>query len=353
MSFDGNININIILAALQVGQQDFGTPLFVAEESGMGAGFTERIRFYDSQDAVDADASDLGATAVAALTVMFSQDLVPARVACGRADIVAPETYSQALDAINAENSNWYGIAIQSRTDTDISSAASWADTNKRLYVAQCKDADILLAPETDVFGVLKAAGNDHTLGMYHSDDAEWADCAWLANRLAVNPDLQTTIWSYVTLDGITAQDLTPTEMVNLEAKNANVYSTFYGVGATGMGTVADGTKADLILTADWVKARLEEKLAQHLLSYSNAGLKIPYTDKGINTFRQKTKEVLDLGERTLHFAPDTSAIQMPKLADVPAADITNRVLNYTFTTEPAGAIEKVGTLNGYVAVSL
>lgn len=353
MSFDGNININIILAALQVGQQDFGTPLFVAEQSGMGVGFTERIRFYDSQDAVTADATDLGATAVAALTAMFNQSLTPSRVACGRADIAAPETYAQALDAIYAENPNWYGIATQTRDDPGISSAAGWANSNKRLYVAQCNDADILLAPETDVFGLLKAAGNDHTLGLYHSNDAEWADCAWLANRLSVNPDLATTIWSYVTLVGITTQDLTPTQMTNLLAKNANVYSTFYGVGATGMGTVADGTKADLILTADWVKARLEEKLAQHLLNYSNAGRKIPYTDKGINTFRQKTKEVLDLGERVEHFAPGTSAIQMPALADVPVADINNRVLNYTFSTEPAGAIEKVGTLNGYVAVTL
>lgn len=353
MSFDGNININIILAALRVAQQDFGTPLFVAEQSGMGAGFTERIRFYDDQDDVDADATDLGATAVAALTAMFNQTLTPARVACGRADIVAPETYSQALDAISAENDNWYGIAIQSRAETDISSAASWAATHDRVYVAQSSDADILAAPETDVYGLLKAAGNDHTLGLYHSIDAEWADCAWLANRLSVNPDLQTTIWSYTTLVGVTTMTPTTTELTNILAKNANVYSTFYGIGATGMGTVADGTKADLILTADWVKARIEEKLATHLLTYSNAGRKIPYTDKGINTFRQKTKEVLDLGERVEHFAPGTSAIQMPKLADVPVADVENRVLNYTFTTEPAGAIEKVGQLNGYVSVTL
>ena len=352
MSFDSNVNVNVVLSALAVSAQGFTVPLFVAAEAGMGAGFTERIRFYTSQQAVTDDATDLGTQAVAALTSMFAQTLTPNRVACGRADLLGPETYAEALDLIKAENDAWFGFAIESRADADIGSAGAWALTNKRLYVPQSASADVILAPETDAFGLLKGLGNEYAACLYHALDAEYADCAWLANRLSVDPDLYTTIWSYVTLISITKNSLSDTELTNLLAKNANVADDFFDESSTGDGTVADGTKIDLIITREWVGARVAEKIATHLLTTSNAGRKIPYTDHGINTFRQKTMEVLNQGVIAEHFIEGGVAVQVPKLADISSANKIARTLPFTFTAEAAGAIEKL-TITGHVTVGV
>src|SRR5690606_22892175 len=154
---------------------------------------------------------------------------------------------------------------------------------------------------------------------------------AWAAQRLAVNPDVQTTTWKFAQLVGITASSITSTQKAAVLARNANIYLPFFSTSATGDGTAADGTHLDLVLSADWVKARVEEALAQLFINASARGSKIPYPNAGLNTLSAETLKVLDLGVRAGHFVSRTPFVLMPTLASTSGADRANRHVNFTF----------------------
>jgi len=164
-----------------------------------------------------------------------------------------------------------------------------------------------------------------------------------LCNRLGVDPDVSATIWTFVTLEGVTPDTtITPTQGANMDGKNCNYYNTFGGVGSTGKGFTPKGDKIDLVITAHWVAARLREAYAAVLLNATNSGSKIPYTDVGFQAFRGETEKILQQGVAAGHFAAGTTGIVIPALKDVPDADRTARLLRITAGAQPAGAVESV-----------
>lgn len=260
------------------------------------------------------------------------------------------------LDEILGAGASFYGFTLERREDHNLLSAAAWAEANSRLFLAQTSSSGVLsgayAVDATDIGSRLRAASYRHTALLYHHSDSEPAAAAWAAQRLAVNPDQQTTIWKFATLSGITPSAITSTQKTALLSRNANVYLTFFGSGSTGNGDAADGTKLDLVLTADWLKARVEEALAQLLLNATARGSKLPYTDDGFNTFSATTLRVLDLGVRAGHFVAGTTFVTMPELSQVSNSDRANRHLAFTFGAAPAGAVESVGVV-GYVSLDL
>jgi hypothetical protein len=265
----------------------------------------------------------------------------------------ANQSVSTELDAMLAASSAWYGFNLVSRDALDIERAASWAETNSRFHYAQTSDADVLTAVTTDIASDLKAAAYNYTKIMWYSTDATPAAFAHLANRLAVNPDVQTTIWDYVTLSGITTDvsALTATQLINLTGKNAGAYLTLGGVGSTGGGNKqSSGRFSDVQITVDWLKARIEEAHAQLLLNYSNRGSKIPFTDLGFAAVGAVARGVLELGIRAGHFERTTDTqgneispfVTLPARAAVSAGDVSARLLRYTCGALLAGAVQRV-----------
>jgi hypothetical protein len=269
--------------------------------------------------------------------------------------ITTPNTsVATELDAILAENSSWYGLGIESRVALQNQRAAGWAQSNNRLFIGQSSDADILTTATTDIATTLKDLSYFRAATIYIATDTEDAPMAWEGQTLAVDPDLQTTIWKFKELAGVTIQDLTATEVTNLQGKNCNVYGFMGGTGITADGIAADGTPLDIVLTVDWMTSRIIEKIQQLLKDTSQRGEKIPYTDAGINTVAEKIKEVISQGQDVGHLNPDpeTVTFDIPTRASVPSADVTARRLALSFTVEAAGAIENV-TVNGTVLSDL
>lgn len=256
------------------------------------------------------------------------------------------------LDAIVAESADWYGLCIESRDATHIERAAAWTESAGRFFVAQSSDSDILTAATTDIVSTLAGLSYTRTLVCYHATDTQYEDAALLGLKLAANPDEITTFWKYATLAGISVDDLTATQRDNVIAKGGNVYLTFFGQAAIANGYMVNGNPADLLITLDWVTARIREAIAQRFLSASNANDKIPYTDAGIQIFSAIVRKVLAVGEAIGHFTPDTSEVTAPLASAVTSADKANRILRLSFVTEAAGAIESV-RVNGSVVVDL
>jgi hypothetical protein len=265
----------------------------------------------------------------------------------------ANQSVATELAAVLAESSAWYGFNLVSRDALDIERAASWAETNQRFHYAQTSDADVLTSATDDIASVLQDASYNYTKIMWYSTDNTAAAFAHLANRLAVDPDVQTTIWDYVTLSGISTDvgSLTDTQLSNLTAKNAGAYLTLGGVGATGGGNrQSSGRFSDVQITIDWLKARLEEAHAQLLLNYSNRGSKIPFTDLGFAAVGAVARGVLELGIRAGHFERTTDSqgdeispfVTLPLRANVSAGDVSARLLRYTCGALLAGAVQRV-----------
>lgn len=286
------------------------------------------------------------------LAVVLTPDPGGGSTGAGTATNTTPATtVFDGLTAIAAEDSQWYAVCLESRDSWNILEGARWTEANSRFLVAQSSDADILTGAATSVAGRMQALSYRKSTVMYLSNDLQFADVAWAANRMSINLDLVSTTWNNVTLVGITPDDdnVNTTQRNNALGLNANLYLTLYGIGSTGKGTVPNGDFIDLVITADWLKFRLEEDVANTLLGYSNRGRKVPYTDRGINVFVGLVRARVAQGVNAEHFVADTLNVNAPRAVDIDAATKQSRQLTFSFSVEPAGAIHDV-TINGFVS---
>lgn len=350
-NLNNSINVSIATDAPPVGSAGFGVMLVLAD---MTFADSSRIKYYSSASEASED-TDLTTFQKDAISAAFSQSPKPAQVAAGSADITGStdSDYGEALDAIVAENNQFYGIVADTRTQSQQEPIAAWALSNNRLYLAQSSNADDLDGADTTSLGyVLSNGSNNRAAVLYHATDSEAADAAWMAQSLAVDPDSSTTVWRYKTLAGIQIDSLTTTQINGAHAKDVNVYEQFYGQGATAKGTLADGSKLDVRITVDWCLARVQEGIAQQLLAFSNRGSKIPFDDTGFKVIESVVREVLELGEDVGHFIRDTSFVDMPARTEVTDADALNRILRFDFGAGLSGAVEEL-VVDGTLSVDL
>lgn len=344
-NFDLDITINLYSSAQPVNRRSFSLPVFATDD--VGAGFTELYRIYASNTEAQAD-SDLNAGPKAAAAAFFSQPLRPSRLMIAKVvlESVGGEL-TASLDALLADYDGWYGFAVDSRADADLTAACAWALANRQLYLGQSSDADILSATTPNVFDDQNTLANGRAMGVWHETDAAYADLCWLAAFLAKDPDEGPTVAYKRTLVGITPDDLTSTELANVESVNGNAYLTFYGVGATGPGKLFDGAFADTLLTKDWIVARVGEAIAQYLLDAANRGERIPFTDDGIAQIEGVLRGEMDRGVTVGHFRPGSVVTTVPSIADgeVSDADIIARELTISAEAIDASGIAKV-TIN-------
>lgn len=201
----------------------------------------------------------------------------------------ANSSISTELDAVLAESALWYGLHLVSRAADDIIGAAVWAESNKRLHVAQTNDAAVLTATAGNLAAQLKALGYEYTHLRWHSDNAVPQAFALLADRLAYDLDAQNApAWGAVRLAGIAADDaqVSATAKANARAQYVGTYLSMYGVACTDSDAdatrMASGLFLDERIIADWLKARCEENLAAFLIRENTAGRNVPLTDRGI-----------------------------------------------------------------------
>lgn len=254
-------------------------------------------------------------------------------------DITETETQanvniSTELDAIRAEDADWYGLALESRDDTDNQRAMEWAQANGRLVALQNNDKTAALA--------LALQAGSYTRGflMYREDNASTAAWKLLTNRLSINLDRFTSTWSFVTLVGETADTLTDTEKATLLAANVALYLTLKKVPCTRAGVSPGGEKLDVRTTVDITKARIEEELARIVIDASNRGRKINFDDTGFAQLENAAKGVLKLLENAGHFQATTTSVKFTRFSDLTSGDIAARRCPYIFGGLLAGAVE-------------
>ncbi len=253
------------------------------------------------------------------------------------------------LDAILAEDPDWKWFTSEiDSTPADnlviMKACSSWGQINKRNYIGQSSDADVLTATAGNDLEDLAAKNNSRTAYAYHHDDSELLALSAMAYKLQADPDQVATGWAYTPLSGISQKDpkLTSTEQGNIEDQYGNCATTFGGALKFGMGITTTNKHLDTIVAEDWLEARLAEAYTQLLSDVSANNLSIGLNDKEMHVFVSVGQGVLDRAVRIGHLNEGSTSISIPARASMPAADVTNRLIRVTASGTARGTAERV-----------
>lgn len=255
------------------------------------------------------------------------------------------------LDAVEAANNDWYGLALTSRAVQDVISTADWTETRQKLFGTCSAQSTIIdLDANEDQVSIayqLFSAGYTKTFLMYHQDaDDDYPECAWFGKCLPLEPGSET--WKFKQLATISYSNLSTTQSINAQSKSANTYQYVGGFGITAEGTVSNGEFIDIIRGVAWLTARIQEFVFFVLVNNN----KVPYTDTGIAMIEAEVRRALDLGVTNNFLAADPEyTVEVPRAAAAPPNDKANRILrNVSFQATLAGAIHFV-EIRGVVSV--
>lgn len=336
---NGLINLSYTLDPAPVAAANFGTVLLLAEDLSFS---TDRFRAYPDYPTAVAD-GDLTAAALEALQVAFSSVPRPAEVLVANVDVTGLEDYDTALlDAI-AEGAQFFGVVLESRTAADQLAVAAAVETLEKVLVIQTSDGDALTVGWPSALAAVE--DNVNTAVVYHDDDNEWADVAWLVNRLAFDFDL-TAPGGQAQLRGVAAADVTTAERGLALANNINLPLEFGPASAyLSHGTNAEGRAFEHIWSVYWFIARTRALLTRLKLSYDNAGLKIPMTRQGQIILESTIQQQIDIAVDRGHFRAEQFRFAFPD--PIPTADITSRDLKaQVYITLESGAKSFAITFN-------
>lgn len=310
--------------------------------------------------AVSNGTNTITVTSVAGLESLLSTPIVTGGVSQATAvvsETVAAVGVADFLSDISEQDDAWYGLIWVERDELLVATCASYIEAKRKIFITCSNDTDIIDPNDTDDIGsTLSLATYNRSGVIYNATPTDFADAAWMGRLFPYDPGSET--WALKTLAGITRDDMTTTQRNAALAKNVNIYVTIAGQNKTLWGNMASGLFIDLRRGADWLQAQIEEGIA---LVLENA-LKVPYTQKGINTIeeivRAKLKAGINAGVLSNDpFDPDNGIMEpflvsFPKIQDIPLQSKADRILpNGTFQAKFAGAIHRVNILNGTVSV--
>ncbi len=257
------------------------------------------------------------------------------------------ETWVDALTAVEAENSDWFGLVAETHVDGDVLALAEAIEGRKKIYGVSSQDASIITASTTDLASKLKDKGFDKTFMIFSEKaDTEFPEAALMAYQLQEQPGSNT--WAYQDLTGVTVSKLSDTATVNLGNKNVISFEEIGGARATTEGKTVGGEYIDVMVFSMWLEARLRERIWFRLKNSK----KIPYTKAGATIIEAEIRAQLTEGVRVGGLAESpTFQVYVPNVLDVSANLRAGRVFEgITFEARLAGAIHKV-KISGTVTV--
>lgn len=347
-----------------------GTPViftYTSDASATAAEIATGLKaLIDADGDISASVTTSDSGAVLTLTKASTDDIIVNSWSENlTATYTSTESLVTAIAACREENDTWYALATYSHkrvadaNDADygrsINSVAAYINAQKKIYgyttgAAKATDGE-LGTGIAHIAGDLKAAARDRTFGVYDveagKDDAPTAattygEMGWLGRMLPTDPGAAT--WMFKRVPGLTIDNLTSTQSSNARDHNLNVYEQFQGQNMVWEGKMADGTYIDIVHGADWLEARLTERLFYLLLNND----KIPYTDAGVSAIEAEVRAQLLEGVAAGYITDDFT-ITVPKVSAVSANDKANRVLPAVkFVATLQGAVHSV-TIQGRV----
>lgn len=223
------------------------------------------------------------------------------------------ETWVEALEAVEAENNEWYGLVAETQVNAEQEALSDAIQAREKIYGISSADTVAPTTGITDIGYELDAKNNNRTYGVYLPTAAtEFPEAAWMGSQLAVTPG--SNDWDFKQASGVTRAVLSSTQITNLKNKNWNYYHRVAGVDIFQDGNMFGETPIDIVIGKDWLKARIQEGVFFRLINT----LKIPYTDAGFLMIESELRSVMSQAEA--NGLIDTGwTIQTPPVLSVPA----------------------------------
>lgn len=338
MAVDHNstITVNVTLAPSPPDRQGFSTVLLLVDEQPGNGLNGDRVVTYTDVDGATTDeaAGYITAATLQAVTDFFAQIPKPASIKVGRVDTVGAETYADGLSAVRAVDDDFYGIAIDKRSATEILSVSGAVETLEKLFVCQSADSDWLTTGFPAALSALE--GRERTALIYHDTATEWADLCWLGSRLVYDPDNQSAGWSgQVREVADLATALTATQKAFLDGNDGNVGLAFSSADFyVSPGVNCNGRPIYEIVSADWFRARIREDFALEKLTLDSRGEKWVVDATGQGRGLAILNARLIQGEEVQHFVRGQTRATAE---DITTADETARRLRFTAEAQIAG----------------
>jgi hypothetical protein len=321
------------------------TSIGVSAQAGTGGTFTAGVRASVTADGT----SGTHVTCTSAVAgLLHSYALATENLSLY--DVTADPGLAADLGEILLADPDFYGLALDSQGEAEIQAAATWAESNRRLFVGQSADTGCGEVSTTDdILSLAQDAALGYTSLWFYPAIAtagSWLAAALLGNRLPVDPGSDT--WAFKTLAGITVRPPTTSQRSAVLAKNGNVYERKNGVNVTFPGKTSLGEWVDVTRGLDWLRARIQEAL----FALQTANGKIPFTDEGIRLVCAAIYGVLSAGVDVGLFSKDPKpTVTAPRASAVSGASRSARDLpNVAFAAQLAGAIHTI-TVTGTASV--
>lgn len=219
------------------------------------------------------------------------------------ADGIAAESALECAQIFDARfGQTWYALSIPETTnDDDHVAVAGYIEgaTNKHLYGVSTQQGGVLSSVSTtDIASKLKALGYRRTIVQY-SSESPYSVASLLGRALTVDYNENSSVITLMFKDepGIVGEELTPTQVDALEAKNANVFVDYDNdTTIIEAGKCSSGDYIDEITGTDWLAVETMNRVFN--LLFQNK--KIPQTDPGVHlivtTVEQVCEQAVDNG---------------------------------------------------------
>jgi hypothetical protein len=239
-----------------------------------------RLKIYTSVADMVADGFNSSMPEYIAAQFYFSSPGKPTQVAIGRQ--ATGETALQAIQACRTKNSEWYTVYSTSAATNDQNGIAAWAEAAipESLYILQSADSAVLNNTNGNLFATLETAEYSRTMGFYSTVPHAVASIMGYAMGQTSDATRSAYTLAYKQMPGVTPEDLTTQQVINIQTNNGNVYinrANFYD--GFERGTMFNGGWFDEIIYLDKLVNEMRLNVADLLFQVS----KVPQTEEGVN----------------------------------------------------------------------
>lgn len=239
-----------------------------------------------------------------------------------------------------------YGLLIDSYAHLEHDVAATFAEANNMLFLAQTVDNTVLTSATSDIATHFHTASYNRSAAAFTRNmTSDWA-AALLGRQLGQAPG--SSNWHMRQLAGATADVLTSTAFNLARGKLALMFTTDRGVSHTWDGWAASGRYFDITHGVDFLKADIETRVYQAMLNQE----KIAFNGAGLGVIEGAIRGALGNAQNALGLIEPGWTVTMPDLVGYSTVDKAARLLRTVrFTAVLTGAVNKV-TVAGTLTLS-
>lgn len=211
------------------------------------------------------------------------------------------ETWADAIAAINQVYCNWYAVATYDHSVAGCLEIAAEIEAQPKLYFTSGQHEDNLLAVPSmgtptvdDLLGQLNALNYDRTAFTFSGTaDETFIEMAYLGAKMTTIPGR--TTWDLTPVKGIVADNLSRTDITNLEAKGGNYFTEYGGIDYIRQGMVVSREWIDTMRGSDNMASDMQIELVRIIATANKAGRKIPLTDKGVGILKEGAAGIMEI----------------------------------------------------------